>query len=101
MPEHRPSLQTGRVQIGGDAFDARVVLVGRTGYDAALRLDPTIELIRVRTGFDAIGELANPVDEVSGRTVVIVGTGSDIDDRNGGDGAFVSAARQVAPGAVV
>ncbi len=106
MPEHRASpfprpAGRRRAEIGGDAIAARVVLVGRTGQDARLRLDPSIELIRVRTGFDAIGELANPVGEVPGRTVVIVGAGSDIDERNGGDGAFVSAARRVAPDAVV
>ena len=101
MPEHRANLRRGPALIGGEAIDARVVLVGRTGQDARLRLDPTIELIRVRTGFDAIGELANPVGAVPGRTVVIVGAGSDIDERNGGDGAFVSAARRVAPDAVV
>lgn len=101
MPEHRTSTRPRHALIGGDAIDARVVLVGRTGQDARLRLDPSIELIRVRTGFDAIGELANPIGEVPGRTVVIVGAGSDIDERNGGDGAFVSAARRVAPSAVV
>ncbi|MEL7483318.1 MAG: diguanylate cyclase, partial [Planctomycetota bacterium] len=101
MPEQRTSPTSCPALIGGDAIGARVVLVGRTGQDARLRLDPAVELIRVRTGFDAIGELANPVGEVPGRTVVIVGSGSDIDERNGGDGAFVSAARRVAPDAIV
>ncbi|MEL6496995.1 MAG: diguanylate cyclase [Planctomycetota bacterium] len=101
MSDASSNEQPAPLRIGGDAFDARVVLVGRTGQDAALRLDPTVELIRVRTGFDAVGELANPLGDVPGRTVVIVGSGSDIDKRNGGDDAFVSAARMVAPDAVV
>ncbi|MEL6795888.1 MAG: diguanylate cyclase [Planctomycetota bacterium] len=101
MPDHRASQHDRPIRLGGDAFDARVVLVGRTGQDATLRLDPSVELIRVRTGFDAVGELANPVGDVPGRTVVIVGSGSDIHKRNGGDDAFVSAARMVAPDAVV
>lgn len=36
----------------------RVVLVGRTGLDAALRLDPRLELARVRSLLDAIAEVA-------------------------------------------
>ncbi|MEO1584954.1 MAG: hypothetical protein AAFR96_10345, partial [Planctomycetota bacterium] len=104
MPEHRantPPTPSGRQPIGGDALRARVVVVGRTGLDARLRLDPAIELIRARTGFDAIGELANPIGEVPRRTVVLVGTGAEIDDRNGGGSAFVAAVRRVAPDAYV
>lgn len=102
MAEYRADSPTQRAPlIGGDAIAARVVVVGRTGLDGRLRLDPAIELIRVRSGFDAIGELANPVGEVPGRTVVFVGGHAEIDERNGGDGAFVSAVRRVAPEAVV
>jgi len=51
----------------------RVVLVGRTGLDAALRLDPEIELVRVRTPLEAVAELACAWDELgSPRTVVVV-----------------------------
>jgi two-component system, cell cycle response regulator len=53
--------------------DVRVILLGRTGLDAALRLDPGIELIRARTPFEAIGEVACPIDNLSPtRTVVVV-----------------------------
>jgi diguanylate cyclase (GGDEF)-like protein len=40
--------------------DVRVILVGKTGLDAVLRLDPDIELIRVDSPLEAIGELAVP-----------------------------------------
>jgi diguanylate cyclase (GGDEF)-like protein len=51
-----------------------VILVGRTGLDAALRLDEAFELARVRTPHDAMGELANPLDEQTpAATVVVVG----------------------------
>jgi diguanylate cyclase (GGDEF)-like protein len=80
---------------------SRVVLVGRTGLDARLRTDQGLELIRARTGFDAIGELANPIGPVPGRTVVIVGAGADIDDQKGGVPGFSDAVQRVAPGAVI
>lgn len=52
----------------------RIILVGRTGLDAALRLDEAFELARVRTPHDAIGELGNPLDEFSpAATAVVVG----------------------------
>ncbi len=53
--------------------DLRVILVGRTGLDAKLRLDPNMELVRVKSALDAVGEVAEPFE--SGprvRTVVIV-----------------------------
>ncbi len=54
--------------------DTRVILVGKTGLDAALRLDHGIDLVRVRSPVDAIGELANPpeCDHPIGRAVVVV-----------------------------
>lgn len=50
----------------------RVILVGKTGLDAKLRLAPEYEVIRVRSPMEAIGELAAslPGDAAS---VVIVG----------------------------
>jgi diguanylate cyclase (GGDEF)-like protein len=53
--------------------DVRVILVGRTGLDAKLRLDPLVELVRVRTAVEAVGEMADPFDlNPADRTVVIV-----------------------------
>lgn len=55
-------------------FAVRVILVGRTGLDAKLRLDPTIELVRVKSPLEAIGELSDPIEGYSpSRAVVIVG----------------------------
>lgn len=50
----------------------RVLLVGRTGLDGALRLDTDLELIRVVSALDAIGELANPLDLDSPAHAVVV-----------------------------
>lgn len=43
----------------------RVILVGRTGLDQALRRDADIELIRARDALDAVGELSDPIDDTS------------------------------------
>ncbi len=52
--------------------EVRVILVGRTGLDAALRLDESFELARVRTPHDAIGELANPLDDETPESTAVV-----------------------------
>jgi diguanylate cyclase (GGDEF)-like protein len=53
--------------------DLRVILVGRTGLDAKLRLDPNVELVRVKSALDAVGEVAEPFETGPRiRTVVIV-----------------------------
>jgi diguanylate cyclase (GGDEF)-like protein len=53
----------------------RVILIGRTGLDARLRLDPTLELLRAATPLEALGELslllqssANPESDASPTT---------------------------------
>ena len=40
--------------------EVRVILVGRTGLDAKLRLDTGVDLVRARTAMEAVGELASP-----------------------------------------
>lgn len=63
-----------RVNDATDRLDLRVILVGRTGLDAALRLDPGIELARAGTPMEAIGELSSPLSSDSpASTLVIVG----------------------------
>lgn len=51
-------------------LDLRVILVGRTGLDAALRLDPGIELVRAHTPLEAIGEVSTPLE--GGQLCVVV-----------------------------
>ncbi|HYE02427.1 MAG TPA: GGDEF domain-containing protein [Phycisphaerales bacterium] len=85
-------------QASGDAAASpwlRVILVGRTGLEAALRLDPAIELVRARTAVEAVGELADRIDEESPEAVTVV-VGHDADP---GDEAraFVEGLRIVEP----
>lgn len=74
----------------------RVILVGRTGLDQILRRDERIELIRARDTIDAIGELADPIDQESPpQAIVLVAAqaepvGEEIDD-------FISALRLIEP----
>lgn len=78
----------------GDAW--RVILVGRTGLDQALRRDAEIELVRARDSIDALGELSDPIDERSpARAVVIVSA----DAEPAGDElmSFLAALRRVDP----
>ncbi len=59
----------------------RVILVGRTGLDQTLRRRDDIELIRARDTLDAIGELADPIDEHSpDRAAVLVSPDADPED---------------------
>lgn len=44
------------------AIAVRAILVGKTGLDAKLRLDPTVEVLRARTPIEAIGELSSPTN---------------------------------------
>jgi diguanylate cyclase (GGDEF)-like protein len=64
--------------------DLRVVLVGRTGLDSALRLDPMIELVRVGSALEAVGEVASPPPGVTpARTAVVISHDAEaaLDDR--------------------
>ena len=79
-------------QIGsaGHGADVRVILVGRTGLDARLRLDPGVELVRVKNRVEAVGELSEPFNG-GGRSVVIVGEGQEP------EGEFMDALRSLDP----
>jgi diguanylate cyclase (GGDEF)-like protein len=44
----------------GNKIEIRVILVGKTGLDAALRLDPTLEVVRAGTPLEAVGEVSDP-----------------------------------------
>lgn len=79
--------------------DWRVILAGRTGLDSELRFDPRMELVRVRTAIEAIGELSDPIDADSPQGAVVV-VGPDADPGSiSGDAAreFVDALRRVDP----
>ena len=57
------------------ARPVRVIVVGRTalaGIDAVLRKDRSVELIRARTAFAAIGEAASPLDTTSPENLTVV-----------------------------
>ena len=78
----------------------RVILAGRTGLDSELRFDPRLELIRVRSALEAVGELSDPIDDVSPRPAVVI-VGPDADPAGQGSESadeFVNALRRVEPG---
>lgn len=87
---------------GGRSLPVRVVLVGQTGLDLPLRLDPTIELRRVPTAVHAIGEAAEPIAPAGqgGAEVVTVILSPETDPKvDAGD--FLQNLRHVRPGARV
>ncbi len=86
--------------------EVRVILVGRTGLDASLRLDPGVELLRVRTALEAIGELSDPIDDDSpAGAVIVVGPDAEPGPQANGHGVgraeFLKAVRLVDPKARV
>ncbi|MCH7791798.1 MAG: GGDEF domain-containing protein [Planctomycetes bacterium] len=76
----------------------RVILVGPTGLDPTLRLDPDIELVRVRTPIQAIGE-ASGVSEPDApqRALVVLSPDTEHGLADDDQARFLSALRRVAP----
>ncbi|MBX3410132.1 MAG: diguanylate cyclase [Phycisphaeraceae bacterium] len=88
-----------------EATGTRVILVGRTGLDAALRLDERIELVRVRHALEAIGEAAQSVSEIASPPVVVVAADvrHTLESQRAAESAgsltrFISGLRTAAPG---
>ena len=65
------SPQKNPAQAPPHAHNLRVILVGRTGLDGRLRLDSRIELTRVRTPLEAVGELSDNFDGAAARVVIV------------------------------
>lgn len=74
----------------------RVILVGRTGLDQALRRDAGFELIRARDAVDAIGELSDPIDHHSPTATVVV-VSPDAEPAGDEQSRFIEALRRVDP----
>lgn len=72
----------------------RVILVGRTGLDQTLRRRDDIELIRARDTLDAIGELADPIDEYSPDLAAVL-VSPDADPEDNEHAHFVDSLRLV------
>jgi len=76
----------------------RVILVGRTGLDHALRTLPDTELVRAANSLHAIGELSDPAPGLeSAAPVVIVGRLPETPDPAASPDQLVAALRTVAP----
>jgi diguanylate cyclase (GGDEF)-like protein len=60
----------------GTSRVVRVIAVGRSSLEPSLRSESGVELVRVRTPLEAIGEVGAP-DHHAHRTVVLVGEGID------------------------
>jgi two-component system, cell cycle response regulator len=72
--------------------DTRVILAGRTGLDAALRLDPALELVRVANLAEVVAEVASPLPDLpEGLTVVV----SDALAREAGQGRVIRLCQQL------
>lgn len=82
---------------------ARIVLVGRTGLDGVLAAPATTELVRVRTGADALGEVSAWKRNVraTGEQVVVLGEALDTDPTLLRARRFVEALRRLDPSARV
>lgn len=97
-----PAAAAGRPDAPDEGPPLRVILVGRTGLDGKLRLDPGIELVRCKTPLEAVGELSDPIDSQSPtRSVVIVAPDADpggtAHDDAAKAGEFLAALRRVDP----
>lgn len=64
------------------AAEMRVILVGKTGIDAQLRRDRSIEVVSATTPMEAIGHLSQRNLGQSGPSVVLVGTDVDAELSN-------------------
>jgi len=79
--------------------ELRIITAGPTGFENDLRREESIELIRARTALDAIGELANPIDELSpSGTALLVGPDAIT---MGEAEEFLKAVRKITPDAKV
>ncbi|MFN0133402.1 MAG: diguanylate cyclase domain-containing protein [Phycisphaerales bacterium] len=89
---------------GATGSPQRVILVGRTGLDAKLRLDTEVEVVRTRSALEAVGEVGEPG---GASPVVIVSADADPALARGPDGKviedphraaeFLAALRRVEP----
>ena len=78
---------------------AHIVLVGQTGLDGVLATPETTELVRVRSGTDALGEVsAWRRGSKNGEQVVVLGEAIDADPALVRARRFVEALRKLDPG---
>lgn len=80
---------------------ARIVLVGRTGLDGVLAAPASTEMVRVRSGMDALGEVSawsRQTREHAGEQVVVLGEAIDADPTLLRARKLVDALRRLDPG---
>ena len=84
---------------GGGSDPLRVIVVGRAGGMAqSLRRVPDLELVRVGTALEAVGELSDPIDASSpADSVVLIGSDAEPEGRDGDLDRFLAALRLVDP----
>ncbi len=83
-----------------DSGALRVILVGRTGLEATLRLDEQLELVRVRTPIEAIGEASGVAEIGAPERSVVVFSAQARDELQGDARArFAKALRIASPAA--
>lgn len=96
-----PGRERAGSENGSAARAVRVIAVGRTGVDQHLRKDAAVELVRVRSALEAVGELSDAMGEAPERTVVVVGADAEPGAGDAGDASsvrdFIRALRRVDP----
>lgn len=95
--------QTGATTNGPTRSEgpARIVLVGQTGLDGVLAAPATTEMVRVRSGMDALGEVSawsRQRHEHGGEQVVVLGEAIDADPTLLRARKLVDALRRLDPG---
>lgn len=85
-----------------DGQRLRVVVVGQTGLESALRRDGRISLVRAATGLDALGELADPLGAIdSKQTLVVIAPEAEPIGPGVEPAQLVAALREIEPSARV
>lgn len=82
------------------AAPSRIVLVGRTGLDGVLATPDCTELVRVRNGMDALGEVSawsRQHDRGNGGQVVVLGEAADADPTTPRTARWIRALRRLDP----
>lgn len=92
----RETSQATAPRVAGD-LSLRIILVGRTGLESRLRVEPGTEIIRVRSPLEAIGELSESIHHDGELSNVIIVPPAGDPAQDGQAGEFIGALRRLDP----